>query len=197
MLQGTSCDAKSVDLFQAVMNCRAFRDNHLSFLDDVLDEIELVEMQRHLAECASCARHDIAVRRGLIVFRNLAPIEPSADFSARLNARLREVRLDSPLGVAPARSSILGRAAIAAALGIAAVGYVAVASMDFGSRAPQELALPPVVASRPAIRSLPMTNSAIVASASLAMPMWPSALLAEEAPARFVRSEFHLASWSR
>lgn len=179
------------------MNCHTFRDNHLSFLDDVLAESELVAMQRHLAECASCARHDTAVRRGLIVFRNLKPIEPSADFSARLNARLREVRLDSPLGVPTQRASMMSRATIAAALGIAAVGYVAVAAIDLAPRTPRDIALPPVIASHPAPRPSPMTSPAIVASASMGMAVWPTALLAEEAPAHFVRSEFQLASWSR
>jgi len=37
----------------------------------------------------------------------------------------------------------------------------------------------------------------VVASVSSGMPLWPAALIAEQAPMHFVNSEFQLASWSR
>ena len=72
------------------MDCREFCDQHLAFVDDTLAGIELVRMQRHIAECESCAKHDAKIRRALLLFRNLPSIEPSADFSRRLDVRLRE-----------------------------------------------------------------------------------------------------------
>ena len=74
------------------MDCRSFRANHLAFLDGALDDAALVAMQCHLAECEACAEHDTAVRRGLLVFRNLTPVEPSPDFATRLHARLLALR---------------------------------------------------------------------------------------------------------
>jgi anti-sigma factor RsiW len=72
------------------MDCREFCDKHVPFVDDTLAGIELVRMQRHIAECESCAKHDARVRRALLIFRNLPSIQPSADFSQRLEARLNK-----------------------------------------------------------------------------------------------------------
>ena len=74
------------------MDCREFHKKHCAFIDDTLSGIELVGVQRHIAECEDCAKHDAIVRRSLLVFRNLPRIEPSADFSERLNVRLREMK---------------------------------------------------------------------------------------------------------
>jgi anti-sigma factor RsiW len=71
------------------MDCREFCEQHLAFVDDTLAGIELVRMQRHIAECESCAKHDAKIRRALLLFRNLPSIEPSADFTSRLEARIK------------------------------------------------------------------------------------------------------------
>src|SRR4051812_40951581 len=76
------------------MDCREFCDQHLAFVDDTLAGIELVRMQRHIAECESCAKQDAKIRRALLLFRNLPSIEPSADFTKRLEARLKECHGD-------------------------------------------------------------------------------------------------------
>ena len=49
-------------------------------------------MQRHLDACSRCSRQDTAIRRSLMLVRNLPPIEPSPEFMARLNARLERRR---------------------------------------------------------------------------------------------------------
>src|SRR3954467_11555708 len=67
------------------MDCRAFRENHVGFVDDVLPAIDMEAMHRHLRSCGRCARHDLAVRRGLLIVRNLPPIEPSAGFMSKLS----------------------------------------------------------------------------------------------------------------
>src|SRR6476646_9309029 len=72
------------------MDCREFSDKHVAFVDDTLAGIELVRMQCHIAECGCCAKQDAKIRRALLLFRNLPSIEPSADFSTRLEARIRE-----------------------------------------------------------------------------------------------------------
>jgi anti-sigma factor RsiW len=180
------------------MDCRHFHDQHSAFLDDALPELELVAVQRHLLECEACARHDCAVRRGLLVFRNLPPIHPSADFRARLDARLREARGEMRLH-ASARGRHRGPglgAFAAAAAGVLAAGYVATAAMN-AVAPPRGLALAPVVASAPEAVPTPVATPAFVASFSAGMPIWPAALVADQAPVHFANTEFHLTSLTR
>src|SRR4051812_48889219 len=80
------------------MDCREFNQKHVAFVDDLLPGLDLVRMQRHLAECERCAHHDTLIRRALLVVRNMPEIRPSADFSARLQARLRTAGTDTAYG---------------------------------------------------------------------------------------------------
>src|SRR6476661_108956 len=127
------------------MDCRDFCDQHVAFVDDTLAGIELVRMQRHLAECECCAKHDAKIRRALLLFRNLPSIEPSADFSRRLEARLRECDSDRLL-VTTQRNLRLG--AIAATLASAVMlGYIG--TTLYRSDTPHDLVMAPVVATIP------------------------------------------------
>ncbi|MES3035075.1 MAG: anti-sigma factor [Gemmatimonadota bacterium] len=74
------------------MDCRAFRQLHGDWVDDVLDPHEADRLTRHLVECAPCARYDTLARRALLVARNAPQIEVSADFSTRLAARIADER---------------------------------------------------------------------------------------------------------
>ena len=176
------------------MDCRDFRNRHLAFLDQTLSDAELVSMQRHLAECACCARHDTAVRRGLLIFRNLPPVEPSADFAARLNARLSEYRR-ADARAAAFRGPGVGTFAAAAA-GVLTAGLVAISAFNWTEPA-RDLALPPVVATVPEPPPPPIVDQTVVTSASAGMPVWPAALIAEQAPVHFLSAEPQLARWSR
>ena len=73
------------------MDCSTFRRLHLAYLDDTLCADLLVAAECHVIECPACARHDTAVRRALLLARNLPAIEPSADFTERLHERLRAI----------------------------------------------------------------------------------------------------------
>lgn len=53
------------------MDCATFYRQHTAFVDGAINDVELASMQRHIAECASCAARDVAVRRALVVFRSL------------------------------------------------------------------------------------------------------------------------------
>jgi hypothetical protein len=179
------------------MDCRRFRENHLAFLDDALAPVEMVGMERHLAECERCARHDTAVRRGLLLFRNLPAIQPSADFGDRLNTRIREAcALDRLRAAAerPVQAPGLGLFATTA-FGVLAASLLAVTTLDWNKSA--IVTLPPVVATLPAQETHPMADPVIVASASAGMPIWPAALLIEEAPTQFMQAQFRQASWTR
>src|SRR5574338_1619882 len=107
------------------MDCRGFRNKHVAYVDDFLSGEEVVAMQQHLRECERCAAHDTKVRRSLLAFRNLPPVEPSPDFYARLTARIESERL-APGPAFAARGPGVGTfMRVAAAL--VAVGYLAAA----------------------------------------------------------------------
>jgi len=190
------------------MTCTTFREQHAALLDDVLDEQAIVAMQCHLAECAPCAAHDRRVRRAQALFHAVPEIAPSADFGARLNARLNEERR------AAARASLLASTVAgrgpglgvfaAAAASVAAMAYLAAATVA-ASGAQREPTLPPVVASRVAeppaapraVAAPALPDPALLASVSMGMPIWPTAVMADEASLNFATSEFQLASFGR
>lgn len=169
------------------MDCRDFQENHFAFVDDTLPGIELVGMQMHLLECEKCANHDAAVRRSLMLFRNLPAIEPSADFSAKLQQKLDLVKA-ADMYASQARISRKFVAAVAVT-SVVMLGYIGVSlrQVDF----PQDIILPPVVASIPEPASSVVTSpgTAMVASVPAGLPLWTAALFAEQAPARFASLE--------
>jgi anti-sigma factor RsiW len=176
------------------MDCREFCDQHLAFVDDTLAGIELVRMQRHLGECDSCAKRDAKIRRALLLFRNLPSIEPSVDFSERLEARLRSSQHNDLF----VTTRNLRRSAIAATVASAIMlGYIG--TTLFHSGTPGDLVMPPVVANIPEPELTPITTStpAIVASVSAGLSIWPAALLAEQVPVRFAHSSLELANYTR
>jgi len=59
------------------MNCLDFRDQYLAYVDQTLPRAAQSAAEGHLAVCGQCARHDLAMRRGLLVLRNLPSVEPS------------------------------------------------------------------------------------------------------------------------
>lgn len=191
------------------MHCSEFRERHCSFVDDTLPGIELVRMQRHMAECPGCAEHDAKIRRSLLVFRNLPSVELSPDFTARLDARLRECREHHVASDTVNFRAVLGFGAVASIL---MMGYVASSFNHPGaSQAPaiahyDMIALPPVVAlaqrpaaatpvrarvaartpaRQPEIVSASSPLPAMAASVSAGMPIWPAAIFAEQAPLHF------------
>lgn len=171
------------------MDCREFQENHFAFIDDTLSGIELVGMQRHIAECESCAKHDATVRRSLMLFRNLPRIEPSAEFSERLNDRLRELRESET------SSAFHHSGKFAAAVAIASVvmlGYIGSSLRDVDT--PRDIVFPPVVASVPESESVPLIAPALVASAAAGLPIWTAALYAERQPLHFATADLQLAS---
>jgi hypothetical protein len=177
------------------MDCREFCDKHLAFVDDTLAGIELVRMQRHIAECEQCAKQDAKVRRALLLFRNLPLIEPSPDFSDRLRARLKEVQDNDLLASAHGN---LRRSAIAATIASAVMlGYIG--TTLYNADASRDMVMPPVVAMvpEPELPSITTSTPAIVASVSAGLTIWPVALFAEQMPVRFAHSKLELASYTR
>ncbi len=189
------------------MRCSEFRDLHCAFVDDTLAGVELVRMHGHLNECNECAVLDTRVRRSLMVVRNLASIEPSADFGRRLELRLAQCRSEQQCPIGASFRTVAASVALASLLMLA---YMAESLRTSGARA-QDIVLPPVVAlaiapshaashaaayatsqlapRAPARFADTLTSApapAIVASASAGMPFWPAALLTEQAPLQLV-----------
>jgi len=166
------------------MDCRDFRDKHLEFVDDTLAGIELVGMQMHLTECEHCSRHDAIVRRSLMLFKNLPSIEPSPDFSIRLEQKLKAAKLADLQANHTIRSRKVGAGMAAASLLM--LGYIGVSLRRVDVA--QDLVLPPVVATAE-LPEAAINAPEMVASVSAGVPIWTAALFAEQTPAHFASIE--------
>ena len=178
------------------MDCREFRNKHVAFVDDLLPAVDMDAMRVHVTACPRCAKQDTAIRRSLLLVRNLPSIEPSADFQRRLSARLLELGPVSRVGiVAPHRSIPSISAFVALAAGMAAVAYMTIRTAAYFSPEPPRVA--PTVATetyaplpvQPA-PIVPVPNAAFVASVPIGIPVWPAMLMVGDAPIRFANAEF-------
>jgi len=143
-------------------------------------------MQRHITECPECAARDARVRRSLMVARSLPPIEPSPDFAARLDRRLRSCAMEEEHH---AGGSFRTVASVGLVMSVAMLFYVA-ESLHLATPAshpPRDIVLPPVIAmatppNPPALVSDSDAASArvIVASVGAGVPIWPVAALVEQ-----------------
>jgi anti-sigma factor RsiW len=80
---------RSLSSFGGVkVDCSDFLDRYSDFRDGLLSAREEGVFRAHLAECAACARHDAAVKRGVELLLRMGEIRPSPDFGARLRRRL-------------------------------------------------------------------------------------------------------------
>jgi anti-sigma factor RsiW len=180
------------------MDCRTFHRKHLAYVDDTLPGIDVVAMRRHVRECERCARHDAKIRRALLLARNLPMIQPSADFQARLQARLQREKAMAALTPAhmPYAHGPGMRSFFAVAASVVAVGYLALALLARFDP-PREIALAPVVATEPeptfienVAPPLPLATPALVTSVSAGVPVWPVMFLADQAPVHFATEQF-------
>ena len=190
----------------ALMDCKRFRKQHLAYLDDTMPGDEMAAAQHHVMVCDGCAAHDTLVRRSLMVARSMPVLEPSAAFQARLRARLAECRDDCYDGrmAMAARSALLHAPRSAAsrnrrmAVAVAASAMLGAFVWQGWRASAPELSMQPVIASQPAS---PMPVSYIAPELMQAMatgnPVWPAAMVIEDAPAPFVRSDFTLATFSQ
>ena len=71
------------------MTCAEWMAGSSDYLDDLLGPSDRTAFDEHLAVCGNCARYRRIVSRGLDMVREAATIEPSPDFTVRLNRRLR------------------------------------------------------------------------------------------------------------
>src|SRR5690606_33489433 len=105
------------------MNCQEFLKLHSEFLDERLASEDADRCEAHAASCASCARYDRVVRRGVALLRRLPPVPVSADFMGRLDARIESAKDDVFAGrSAGTASGVVVSLAIAGLLALAAWG---------------------------------------------------------------------------
>jgi hypothetical protein len=169
------------------MDCRDFREQHLSFVDDTLAGVELVRMQMHLTECDDCARLDATIRRSLMLFRNLPRIEPSPDFSRKLEMKLREVKLADAASAASTGRNLRLRAGVSIASAVM-LTYIGIALRQVDT--PQDIVLPPVVAIATTSETLPAGPAPeMIAAVPAGLPIWTAALFAEQTSAHFASIE--------
>ena len=165
------------------MDCKEFRDKHAKYVDLMCSAVEEREFRDHARHCRKCARHDTVVGRSLLLVRNLPVIQPSADFQARLEAKLRAV---SAVTVAPPPIRSAYRAFAALAAGVAFVTYLAAERL---MQPPAPLRMSPVVATLPAVESGHVATPTFVATVPTGMSVWPAIMAASQAQMHFVAAE--------
>lgn len=169
------------------MDCKEFRNNHALLIDTRCSAVEEAEMRAHMASCPPCAHHDMIIRRSLLLVRNLPTIEPSPDFRARLDARLRLVAQEHGPSIAPrSRPAFVTFTAVAA--GLLLVAFIGTNVLR--KSAPVEIRMAPVVATIPEHAApSPAATSALVATVPTGMSVWPAIMVANQAPMHFVAAE--------
>lgn len=183
------------------MDCREFRKQHFAYLDDTLPGDTMAVAQRHVMACDSCAAHDTMVRRSLMLVRNMSVIEPSADFRKKMRARLDETRAEtqrerSLMAERDLKSSnraitkqpmlLSAMAASVLMMGAYAWRQSSQSSDVAPVQATAAIEKPAVDTTLQPIRLTPE----MVQAMSTGNPMWPAALMVDDAPAQLVNSEF-------
>jgi hypothetical protein len=80
------------------IGCDELLSRHGDYVDGLLAPLDVARLRLHLRVCASCARYDRIVQRGLELARELPVLEPSTDFEERLQHRLYHVQDAERLG---------------------------------------------------------------------------------------------------
>ena len=188
------------------LDCRSFRKHHLAYLDDTLSGDQMGAAQRHILECDACAGHATLVRRSLMVARNMPTIAPSADFNARLQARLAECREERQSGRAfdaaevPGASGFGSASILSPAAGwrsprmMFAVAATAVIGVMVWRSTPAPaplVAMQPVIATKPAPPEVRFVSPALLQAMSPASAVW-GAVMIDEIPAQFVKVEYSM-----
>ena len=172
------------------MDCRHFRRTHTDFVDGLLTNEQTGEMYEHLQGCIRCARFDTAIRRGLLVARNLPPIRPSRDFGSRLEARLREPVTPVRERRYPPLFTSFGFAAALVAVVVAAVKTGQDRLRVVPAMAVQQ-AIPEPVSPAPHPAS-----AEFMASLAAGIPVWSGVSLADRAAAHLAQVELQQPSTS-
>ena len=136
------------------LECRRFLDGYSDYRDGCLVLEARSRLTRHIAACASCARYDRVIRKGVQVLRAERPemaARPTRVAAVRRLARIEELR---PRALGAAGSGMT----LAASL-IVTVLLTAAAWLPFLALQTPEVEMPPVVASAPTVPLMPLMFS--------------------------------------
>jgi hypothetical protein len=185
------------------MDCNHFRKHHLAYLDDTLPGDLMAQAQRHVMACDGCAAHDTLVRRSLMVVHSMPVLEPSAEFQSRLRAKLaecraeREATLRTPGMASRTVAGGTGRTVSPTRTMMAMAASAVIGAMAFqGVReeSAPTVAMQPVMAMPPVpVGTRPYLSPALVQAMATGNPVWPAAMIVEEAPVGFVNAEYRFA----
>jgi hypothetical protein len=125
-----------------MVDCAQFLEEFCDFRDGLLEASRREAFEDHLRECGACARYERVVENGTRLLQSLPPVEPSEDFQARLQQRIRLE--DAAARTAPRSSEVPLSLAAAIALAIAATAWA-----PLGRPRPVVVELPPVTANAP------------------------------------------------
>lgn len=153
--------------------CDEFLAGHSEYIDGLLSPVAAARLAAHARACASCARYDRILRKGVDLVRDLSDAEPSDDFELRLQHRIFHVEDAAALqSRAGGTTAALG---LAAAIALLAWSPILVVP-DGGTATSVERAESPYYASS----TMPLFDqgSWYPVSMPAAPPHQPSALLA-------------------
>ena len=192
------------------MNCQTFRAQHVVFVDLALPDEAYDAMMQHREVCDPCDRFDNAVRRGLLMVRNLPNVRPSAAFGSRLEAKLRVAHLAE---TESQRANLLNRPATVRTMMMVAASLLGMiylvetgargsarSELATGSRADlRDVARAPE-GPRPMLRiySAPLRSPAVVTVVSMASNAeWMSPIPSVPAPSAFAPAMLETAAFVR
>lgn len=101
------------------MTCGEYLALHSELLDERLDVKDELRCREHALSCASCARYDRVLRRGLRLVRELPAVTPSSQFLHRFQHRVLRTMESNGGGRSAASGTVLALA-IAGVIAIAA-----------------------------------------------------------------------------
>jgi anti-sigma factor RsiW len=118
------------------MDCDVFLDGYSEYRDGLLPGAEHGAFAAHLAECASCARYDRVIGKGVRMLRDEPELEVSEDFMARLQHRIYHIDEE--------KRSSAGRRARGVAAGGTLAAAAALAGMTLMNSGDDAAAMPGV-----------------------------------------------------
>lgn len=110
------------------MNCRQVMRLISAYVDGELTGVEMLEIRRHISDCAECRDEFEATRSAKLLVSRLRTVQPPADFMQNLAVRLDEIRVPAYVriwhavsGTVRERITPVGTAFVAVSIALAAL----------------------------------------------------------------------------
>lgn len=118
------------------MDCTEFLNRYSEYDDSLVPPAEADRFRRHMSACDACTRYDRVLRKGRMLARQVAGVEPSDDFVPRLHRRLwqecglRARAAQRPAQAASALAAVTVLVVVTAALGLLALGDAGASTVE-------------------------------------------------------------------